>query len=67
MLLTRSQNVLFTVCLLNEMFFIALYLISFSSPTPIQEDGKLSSIQSGALTPSIWGSPWSAGAMEMAR
>ena len=29
---TTPQNVLFIVCALNELFFIALYLLSFSSP-----------------------------------
>ncbi|KAL4799956.1 CDP-alcohol phosphatidyltransferase-domain-containing protein [Aspergillus venezuelensis] len=46
-----SSNILFTVCALNELFFIALYLLSFSS-------------DSGSI-PLIEG--WSAAAMEMAR
>lgn len=62
------QNVLFTVCALNELFFIALYLLSFSSP-------RLSpSLLTRAIpdlakpdTPTLFTSPWSAGAMEMAR
>lgn len=58
---------------MNELFFIALYLLSFSSPTLmpslIQPDGQLVSIQPGVpATPSqIWTTPWSAGAMELAR
>jgi CDP-diacylglycerol--inositol 3-phosphatidyltransferase len=69
----ESQNVLFTVCALNELFFIALYLLSFSSPrlmpSLIQSGDELSSLQPGSPSaPSIaWGSPWSAGAMELAR
>ncbi|KAL2850638.1 CDP-alcohol phosphatidyltransferase-domain-containing protein [Aspergillus pseudoustus] len=48
-----NTNVLFAVCLFNELFFIALYLLSFSSDAT-------SSAES-------WSSAWSAGAMEMAR
>ncbi|KAK4994290.1 phosphatidylinositol synthase 1 (CDP-alcohol phosphatidyltransferase1) [Elasticomyces elasticus] len=68
-----NANVLFTVCALNELFFIALYLLSFSSPllmpSLIQPDGKMSSMQPGnpAAPSLIWTTPWSAGAMEMAR
>lgn len=56
------QKVLFTVCAMNELFFIALYLLSFSSPLlmPSFENNEVKASQ-------IWGSPWSAGAMEMAR
>ena len=73
MALTGLQNVLFTVCALNEIFFIALYLLSFSSlflmPSLLQPDGELKPLQPGSpLSPSlIWTTPWSAGAMEMAR
>ncbi|KAF7878984.1 hypothetical protein EAF04_000186 [Stromatinia cepivora] len=46
-----NKNVLFTVCAMNELFFIALYLLSFSSPIPIstmmQADGQLGSIAPG--------------------
>ncbi|KAJ8069859.1 hypothetical protein OCU04_000273 [Sclerotinia nivalis] len=68
-----NKNVLFTVCAMNELFFIALYLLSFSAPIPIssmlQTDGQLGSITPGNLPdPSlIWASPWSAGWMETAR
>ncbi|KAL3463609.1 hypothetical protein BJX64DRAFT_287350 [Aspergillus heterothallicus] len=48
-----NRNVLFAVCLFNELFFIALYLLSFSSDATL-------SVES-------WSSAWSAGAMEMAR
>jgi CDP-diacylglycerol--inositol 3-phosphatidyltransferase len=67
------QTVLFTLCALNELFFIAVYLLSFSSPilSPalLQTGGESSSMQPGSpAAPSmIWTTPWSAGAMEMAR
>ncbi|OJJ06384.1 hypothetical protein ASPVEDRAFT_200308 [Aspergillus versicolor CBS 583.65] len=48
-----SSNVLFTVCTLNELCFIALYLLSFSSDLSPPLEG--------------WSSPWGAGAMEMIR
>lgn len=68
--LTLKQTVLFTFCALNELFFIALYLLSFSSPIlspdllkPIAE-----TLQPPPPKPSmIFTSPWSAGAMELAR
>ncbi|KAL4935570.1 hypothetical protein BDV06DRAFT_217329 [Aspergillus oleicola] len=47
----ERKNILFTVCTLNELCFIALYLLSFSSDS--------------ASTPLVEG--WSAAAMEMAR
>ncbi|KAL1641816.1 phosphatidylinositol synthase 1 (CDP-alcohol phosphatidyltransferase1) [Diplodia intermedia] len=69
-----SNNiVLFTFCALNELFFIALYLLSFSSPllTPSLLQPEPSSLAPGspaAPKPSVlFTSPWSAGAMEMAR
>merc|ERR1712099_223425 len=43
---------LFVCCALNELFFIALYLLCFSSPR---------------ITPALFPSPFSAAAMEMAR
>ncbi|KAE8149437.1 CDP-alcohol phosphatidyltransferase-domain-containing protein [Aspergillus avenaceus] len=59
----HSKVVLFICCALNELFFIGLYLLSFSSPTlspsllkPVQE-------AVGGET----GNPWSAGALELAR
>ncbi|RAL13874.1 CDP-alcohol phosphatidyltransferase family protein [Aspergillus homomorphus CBS 101889] len=60
-----NRKVLFTVCAMNEAFFIALYLLSFSSPLlmpPLKN-----SEASFATASQIWGSSWSAGAMEMAR
>lgn len=70
-----NNKVLFTFCAMNEIFFIALYLLSFSSPllSPTLLTGPMtpSSIQPGspaAPKPSMFfPSPWSAGAMEMAR
>lgn len=67
------QNVLFAVCALNELFFIALYLLSFSSPrlspSLIQPAGELSSAQPGSPAASTWSwvVPGTAAAMEMAR
>ncbi|KAE8380199.1 phosphatidylinositol synthase [Aspergillus bertholletiae] len=63
-----NTYVLFTVCTLNELFFIALYLLSFSSPTLVPSllmNQKPSAAQ--PTRPQIWNSLWSAGAMEMAR
>ncbi|PSN74867.1 hypothetical protein BS50DRAFT_581630 [Corynespora cassiicola Philippines] len=70
-----NNKVLFTFCALNELFFIALYLLSFSSPylspTLLKDPQSPSSLQAGtpaAPKPSmLFTSPWSAGAMEMAR
>ena len=66
---------LFTFCAMNEIFFIALYLLSFSSPllspTLFHDLHNPSSIQPGspaAPKPSMFfASPFSAAAMEMAR
>lgn len=74
-LLTTPQKVLFTFCALNELFFIALYLLSFSSPllspTLLADNTNPSSIQPGSPAvpkPSaFFASPFSAAAMEMAR
>lgn len=68
-----NNKVLFTFCALNELFFIALYLLSFSSPilSPSLLQSAPSTLQPGspaAPKPSVlFTSPWSAGAMEMAR
>ena len=70
------QTVLFVFCAMNELFFIALYLLSFSSPTlspsllqPIS--GQPQSLQPGSPThvsPSkLFPNPYSAGALELAR
>ncbi|KAB8556595.1 hypothetical protein FH972_025632 [Carpinus fangiana] len=67
-----DNRVLFALCAFNEVFFIAVYLLSFSSPllmpSLLQEDGG-ASLQPGspAAPATFWTSPYSAGAMEMAR
>ncbi|KAJ5359304.1 uncharacterized protein N7496_011717 [Penicillium cataractarum] len=73
----HSRVVLFICCALNELFFIGLYLLSFSSPIlspsllqPVG-DAQPSSVQPGnpanPVPSSLFASPWSAGALEMAR
>lgn len=70
-----NRNVLFVCCALNELFFIGLYLLAFSSPrfTPalIAPDPMSVIPGSPAIQPPspdlLFPSPWSAGAMEMAR
>lgn len=73
-----NKNVLFTVCALNELFFIALYLLSFSSPwmsphlIKTVEETSGAHIDPGAqLNSSVLGQifpdPFSAAALEMAR
>lgn len=63
--------VLFFACALNELFFIALYLLCFSSPiiTPaLKWPTDQSPTTPLAPEPSLlFPSPFSAGAMEMAR
>ena len=69
------QNVLFTVCALNELFFIALYLLSFSSPilSPSLLSPDPSSPPSSVAPGSpaslnrLFPTPGSAWAMELAR
>ncbi|KAK3314743.1 CDP-alcohol phosphatidyltransferase-domain-containing protein [Apodospora peruviana] len=73
-----NRNVLFAFCALNELFFIALYLLSFSSPmlspgllqtvpktaaAEIHSGGQVNS----SLLRQIFTNPYSAGALEMAR
>ncbi|KAH7109620.1 CDP-alcohol phosphatidyltransferase-domain-containing protein [Dendryphion nanum] len=70
-----NNKVLFTFCALNELFFIALYLLSFSSPylspTLLKTPDNPASLPLGtpaAPKPSmLFTSPFSAGAMEYAR
>ena len=78
-ILTSAQSVLFTFCALNELFFIGLYLLSFSSPllspsllqTPSAGNSTVASAQPGSpahpITSALFTNPWSAGAMEHAR
>ncbi|KAB8258232.1 CDP-alcohol phosphatidyltransferase-domain-containing protein [Aspergillus pseudonomiae] len=60
-----NTKVLFTVCALNELFFIALYLLSFSSSPSSVNNPNFTASQSDPSMP--WSSSWSAGAMEVAR
>ena len=70
-----EQNVLFIVCALNELFFIALYLLSFSSPTlspsllPTDKSPGSSSQPGSPSHPAstFFAAPGSAWAMELAR
>ncbi|KAK6437905.1 phosphatidylinositol synthase 1 (CDP-alcohol phosphatidyltransferase1) [Oleoguttula sp. CCFEE 5521] len=73
-----NKWVLFTCCALNELFFIALYLLCFSSPIvtpallpPSGDSTIASSMQPGSpahIEPRLlFPSPFSAAAMEMAR
>ena len=62
---------------MNEVFFIALYLLSFSSPllSPsllnLNGDGEAASAQPGSpayISPdNLFSNPWSAGALELTR
>lgn len=69
-----TQAVLFTCCALNELFFIALYLLCFSSPLitpallPIASPAGTTPTTASLPAPSLlFPSPFSAAAMEMAR
>ncbi|KAI0116292.1 CDP-diacylglycerol-inositol 3-phosphatidyltransferase-like protein PIS [Nemania sp. FL0031] len=73
-----NKTVLFITCALNELFFIALYLLSFSSPLLSPQllksvgESKAAAIQSGAQVNSsiisqLFTNPYSAAALEMAR
>ncbi|KAL9089814.1 MAG: hypothetical protein Q9165_005608 [Trypethelium subeluteriae] len=63
-----NNNVLFTFCALNETFFIALYLLSFSSPLISPQLLETVPAQNGTATKGqLFMHPWSAGAMELAR
>ncbi|EAL90907.1 phosphatidylinositol synthase 1 (CDP-alcohol phosphatidyltransferase1) [Aspergillus fumigatus] len=59
----HSKTVLFICCALNELFFIGLYLLSFSSPIL---SPSLLQAQDPSAPPAL-ASPWSAGALELAR
>ena len=76
MLTFVAQWVLFTACALNELFFIALYLLCFSSPriTPALlpatggPGNGTTPVEPFQPAPSLlFPSPFSAAAMEMAR
>ncbi|KZF20859.1 phosphatidylinositol synthase [Xylona heveae TC161] len=71
-----NPKVLFTVCAFNELFFIALYLLSFSFQSPTL-DGNLLFRQANDMETATYKNtptssrdsiaPWSAAAMEVAR
>jgi CDP-diacylglycerol--inositol 3-phosphatidyltransferase len=72
------QTVLFLFCALNEVFFLALYLLSFSSPllSPSLLQTTSDSTSGASLQPgnpshvsiaSLFANPYSAGALELAR
>jgi len=75
--LTSFQTVLFIFCAMNELFFIALYLLSFSSPllspsllSPGTGKPAISTQPGSPAHPvpsTLFMNPWSAGALEMAR
>lgn len=73
MLIDCIQTVLFTVCAMNEIFFIALYLLSFSSP--LLSPNLLQQVPGVAagneatpkLVQQVFANPYSAGALELAR
>ena len=67
------QTILFIFCTFNELFFIALYLLSFSSPilspsllTP-DHDSSPPISQPGSPSSHMFATPGSAWAMELAR
>ncbi|MCJ1310357.1 CDP-diacylglycerol-inositol 3-phosphatidyltransferase [Agyrium rufum] len=75
-----NKTVLFLFCALNEVFFIALYLLSFSSPIlspslllPLPNHGGASGSSAQPGSPahpsisSLFQNPYSAGALELAR
>ena len=69
-----SQNILFAFCALNELFFIALYLLSFSSPTlspsllePLGDNTQRPGSPTHLSILKTFLNPYSAGALELAR
>lgn len=69
-----NKTVLFVCCALNELFFIGLYLLSFSSPMlspsllqPTAGAEGSSTQPAQPIPTNIFTSPWSAGALELAR
>ena len=65
--LINTQKVLFIFCLFNEVFFIALYLLSFSSPILSPQLLSQPGIPSPPAPSTLFASPHSAGARELAR
>ncbi|PQE18765.1 cdp-diacylglycerol-inositol 3-phosphatidyltransferase protein [Rutstroemia sp. NJR-2017a WRK4] len=73
-----NKTVLFLFCALNEIFFIALYLLSFSSPLlspsllQVGKNGEAAAtlLPGNPASPSaasLFANPYSAGALELAR
>ncbi|KAH0541980.1 hypothetical protein FGG08_003612 [Glutinoglossum americanum] len=72
-----NNKVLFLFCAFNELFFLALYLLCFSSPIlspsllqPVANAAGLSPQPGNPAHPSpstLFASPWSPGALELAR
>ncbi|KAJ8066489.1 hypothetical protein OCU04_005549 [Sclerotinia nivalis] len=73
-----NKTVLFLFCALNEVFFIALYLLSFSSPLlspsllQVTRNGEAGATlipgnPSNPSAASLFANPYSAGALELAR
>lgn len=64
-----SKTVLFICCALNELFFIGLYLLSFSSPTlsPSLLQTEMTALPTNPALSTVFASSWSAGALELAR
>ncbi|PHH87906.1 hypothetical protein CDD83_8248 [Cordyceps sp. RAO-2017] len=73
-----NKTVLFIFCSLNELFFIALYLLSFSSPLlsphlikSVEETSGIAVKPGAPVNPSLlrqmFPDPFSAGALELAR
>ncbi|THZ40853.1 CDP-diacylglycerol-inositol 3-phosphatidyltransferase PIS [Aureobasidium pullulans] len=56
---TNKPIVLFTLCAMNELFFVALYLLTFAEPESHVSGDRMKTV--------IQSEPWSAGAMEIAR
>ncbi|THX18734.1 CDP-diacylglycerol-inositol 3-phosphatidyltransferase PIS [Aureobasidium pullulans] len=54
-----NKVILFTLCAMNELFFVALYLLAFT-----EEESHVSGDRMKTV---IQSEPWSAGAMEIAR
>ncbi|KAI9893304.1 MAG: CDP-diacylglycerol-inositol 3-phosphatidyltransferase [Vezdaea aestivalis] len=69
-----NNKVLFLICALDQIFFIALYLLSFSSPTlspsllqPVVSAAAKVGVAPPTPVASLFASPYSAAALELAR
>ncbi|THX76183.1 CDP-diacylglycerol-inositol 3-phosphatidyltransferase PIS [Aureobasidium pullulans] len=54
-----NKVILFTLCAMNELFFVALYLLTFAEQESHVSGDRMKTV--------IQSEPWSAGAMEIAR